>query len=94
MPQRHRLGRPYPGIRPGHAARPSPPVTTGFVIGSLARFSLLDSRQFRDPEPELRVDFTDPAAETIGVELVCTSVASDRDGAQNDGYTSDWTQHE
>ncbi|MFC7375086.1 MULTISPECIES: alkaline phosphatase D family protein [unclassified Brachybacterium] len=159
---------------------PDTDITAGFDVGSLARFSLLDSRQFRDPVPEsaeeqyaqdrtilgadqeqwvtgrleeseaswnllangvvltaisedrtdmwdgypaarqrlldamaassnpvmltgdihkhvaaeLRADFTDPDAETIGVELVCTSVASDGDGAETDGYTSDWTQHE
>ena len=28
-----------------------PDITTGFSVGTLARFSLLDTRQFRDPAP-------------------------------------------
>lgn len=159
---------------------PDSDITAGFDVGKLARFSLLDSRQFRDGEPadreeqygedrtilgaeqetwvdgrlrespatwnllangvvlaaitedrtdmwdgfpaarqrlldamaesrnpvmltgdihrhvaaELKADFTDPGAENVGVELVCTSVASDGDGAETDGYTEDWIQHE
>ncbi|APX33115.1 alkaline phosphatase [Brachybacterium sp. P6-10-X1] len=159
---------------------PDTDITTGFDVGSLARFSLLDTRQFRDPEPvdeadrqdeqrtmlgaeqeawisrrlesspttwnllasgvvlaavsddrvdmwdgypaarrrllealgtasnpvvlsgdihkhvaaEVRADYEDPDAATIGVELVCTSVASDGDGAKDDEYTEDWLRHE
>jgi len=159
---------------------PSTDITTGFDVGTLARFSLLDSRQFRDGEPEdtdeqyaedrtilgteqeawieqrlidspatwnlmangvvlaaisedrtdmwdgypaarqrlldvmsvsrnpvmltgdihrhvaaeLKADFADPGSENVGVELICTSVASDGDGAPTDSYTDDWTQHE
>ncbi|WP_193118839.1 alkaline phosphatase D family protein [Brachybacterium tyrofermentans] len=159
---------------------PDSDITTGFDVGSLARFSLLDTRQFRDPAPmdaedqqdpdrtmlgaeqeawvterleqspalwnvmangvvvaaitedrtdmwdgypaarqrlldamvassnpvvltgdihkhvaaELLADFTDPGSGTIGVELICTSVGSDGDGAKTDNYTDDWTQHE
>ncbi|WP_331714769.1 alkaline phosphatase D family protein [Auraticoccus cholistanensis] len=159
---------------------PAGDVTTGFDVGRLARFSVLDTRQFRDPVPadreeqhapgrtmlgreqeqwvtdrlvgspatwnvlaggvvltavtedrtdqwdgypaarqrlldamgrsrnavmltgdihrhvaaELRADFTRPAAGNVGVELICTSVASDGDGAPTDAYTPDWTQHE
>ncbi|GAA1722825.1 alkaline phosphatase D family protein [Brachybacterium phenoliresistens] len=158
---------------------PATDITAGIDVGSLARLTLLDSRQFRDPEPasaeeqqaedrsilgaeqeewadqrlvqspatwnllangvvltpisedrtdmwdgypaarrrllqamaeagnavmltgdihkhvaaELRADAADPDAQTIGVELVCTSVASDGDGAVTDGYTEDWTRH-
>lgn len=158
---------------------PDADITSGFDVGTLARFSLLDSRQFRDPEPadaqeqnreqrtilgaqqeswiegrlsqstatwdvlangvvltavsedrtdmwdgypaarrrlmtamsevsnpvmltgdihkhvaaELKEDFADPSSETIGVELVCTSVASDGDGAETDAHTADWTRH-
>ena len=43
---------------------------------------------------ELRADFEDPDSATIGVELVCTSVASDGDGAETDEYTQDWLQNE
>ncbi|GAA1489379.1 alkaline phosphatase D family protein [Brachybacterium sacelli] len=159
---------------------PETDITTGFDVGALARFSMLDTRQFRDPAPvdeadrldeertmlgaeqeawvterlerspatwnilangvvvaaitedridmwdgfpaarrrllesmaassnpvvltgdihkhvaaELRADFEDPDSATIGVELVCTSVASDGDGAETDEYTQDWLQHE
>ncbi|AXK46208.1 alkaline phosphatase D family protein [Brachybacterium saurashtrense] len=159
---------------------PDSDITTGFDVGSLARFSLLDSRQFRDPAPadaaeqqredrtilgaaqedwvaerlrsseaqwnvlangvvlvpitedrvdmwdgypaarrrllaamdearnpvmltgdihrhvaaEIPADPEDPAAGALGVELVCTSIASDGDGARTDGYTEDWLQHD
>ena len=39
-------------------------------------------------------DPEDPGAGAVGVELVCTSIASDGDGAKTDGYTDDWLQHE
>ncbi|WP_129358226.1 MULTISPECIES: alkaline phosphatase D family protein [Micrococcaceae] len=154
-------------------------ITTSIDVGNLIRFSLLDSRQFRDPAPkdeadrtdpnrtilggnqeawvahqlrtspatwnilangvvltpitddrvdmwdgypaarnrmldamsrasnpvmlagdihkhaatELKADFKDPASRTTGVELVCTSVSSDGDGAKADKNTSDWIQH-
>ncbi|WP_114559333.1 alkaline phosphatase D family protein [Desertihabitans aurantiacus] len=159
---------------------PSADVTTGLDVGRLARFSLLDTRQFRDPVPtsaeeqhdpdrtmlgaeqerwvadrlvgspatwnllangvvvspitedrtdqwdgypaarqrlleamarssnpvvltgdihkhvasELRADVDDPSAGNVGVELICTSVASDGDGAPTDSYTPDWVQHD
>ncbi|WP_432484986.1 alkaline phosphatase D family protein [Kineococcus esterisolvens] len=159
---------------------PESDITTGFDVGSLARFSLLDTRQFRDPVPsgpeeqyaesrtmlgaaqeawvqerltrtpatwnllasgvvvtaisedrtdmwdgypaarqrlldamaasrnpvvltgdihkhvaaELKADFSDPDGPNVGVELVCTSVASDGDGAQTDSYTPDWVRHD
>ena len=159
---------------------PDSDITTGFDVGTLARFSLLDTRQFRDPEPvdaadreaeertmlgaeqeewigerltlspatwnimangvvlvpitedridmwdgypaarrrllaqmaeasnpvmltgdihrhvaaEVPADPEDPGAGAVGVELVCTSIASDGDGAKTDGYTDDWLQHE
>ena len=159
---------------------PDTDITTGFDVGTLARFSLLDSRQFRDPEPadreeqyasertmlgtaqeewvtgrltdtpatwnvlanavvlaaireqtygqwdgypaarqrlldamaessnpvmltgdihkhvaaELLADFTDPGSGTIGVELVCTSVASDGDGSADAGNPDLWLGHE
>ena len=159
---------------------PSSDITTGFDVGRLARFSLLDTRQFRDPLPvdddeqndpnrsmlgaeqeawiterledspatwnlinsgvaftkvtenrtdqwdgfpaarqrlldsmakssnavvlsgdihhhvtsELRADFDDPDSANAGIELICTSVASDGDGAPSDGYEDDWMQHD
>ncbi|WP_114855013.1 alkaline phosphatase [Brachybacterium sp. YJGR34] len=159
---------------------PDADITAGFDVGSLARISLLDTRQFRDPAPateeeqqaqertmlgaeqerwiaerltdspatwnvmahgvvlvpitEDRVDMwdgypaarrrmlaamaeadnpvmltgdihrhvaaeipsdpADPGSDPLGVELVCTSVASDGDGAPTDGYTEDWVQHD
>ena len=155
-------------------------ITDGFDVGSLARFSLLDSRQFRDAKPadaaeqhredrtilgteqeewvgerlasstatwnllangvvlvpideastdmwdgypaarrrllaqmaeasnpvmltgdihkhvaaEIPADPDDPGEERLGVELVCTSVASDGDGAKTDSATEDWIQHD
>ncbi|WP_216094024.1 alkaline phosphatase D family protein [Jiangella alba] len=42
---------------------------------------------------ELKADFGDPASATVGVELICTSIASDGDGAPTDAYTPDWVQH-
>ncbi|MER5393701.1 alkaline phosphatase D family protein [Saccharopolyspora sp. NPDC002686] len=42
---------------------------------------------------ELKADFADPASRTVGVELICTSIASDGDGAPTDDYTEDWLQH-
>ncbi|PSL01544.1 alkaline phosphatase D [Haloactinopolyspora alba] len=42
---------------------------------------------------ELKADFADPDSPTVGVELICTSVASGGDGAPTDGYTPDWVQH-
>ncbi len=42
---------------------------------------------------ELKADFADPSSPTVGVELICTSVASDGDGAPTDSYTPDWVQH-
>ncbi|MFE5307345.1 alkaline phosphatase D family protein [Isoptericola sp. NPDC056605] len=159
---------------------PGSDITTGFDVGRLARFSLLDTRQHRDPVPEtaeeqadpartmlgraqerwveerlvdspavwnvvasgvvlmpvtedrtdqwdgypaarkrlldamarssgvvvlsgdihhavageLRADVGDPGAGNLGVELVCTSVASDGDGAPTDDYAPDWLQHD
>lgn len=159
---------------------PSSDITTGFDAGRLARFSLLDTRQFRDPLPansdeqndpkrtmlgeeqeawvtrrleespavwnllnsgvaftkvtenrtdqwdgfpaarqrlldamgssrnavvlsgdihhhvasELRADFSDSGSPNVGVELICTSVASNGDGAPTDGYEKDWMQHD
>ena len=161
-------------------AGPDTDITTGFDVGRLARFSLLDTRQHRDPAPatdeerldpartmlgarqerwvtrrldespatwnvvasgvvltavtddrtdqwdgypaardrlldvmsrtdnvvvlsgdihhavatELRADFADPGSENVGVELICTSVASDGDGAPLDDYAPDWLQHD
>lgn len=158
---------------------PDAQITTGFDVGTLARFSMLDTRQFRDPVPateaertapgrtmlgaeqeawvtdrltntpatwnllasgvvvtaisddrtdmwdgypaargrlldamagsrnpvvltgdihkhvaaELKADFSNPGSRTVGVELVCTSVASDGDGAKTDNYTEDWVRH-
>ena len=155
-------------------------ITDGFDVGSLARFSLLDSRQFRDAKPadaaeqhredrtilgteqeewvgerlasstatwnllangvvlvpideastdmwdgypaarrrllaqmaeasnpvmltgdihkhvaaEIPADPDDPAAGALGVELVCTSIASDGDGAADAGTPETWTRHE
>jgi alkaline phosphatase D len=159
---------------------PSGDIATGFDVGALARFTLMDTRQHRDPVPtgpqdqhaadrtmlgpaqeewvtrrlteepavwnvlasgvvltaitedrtdqwdgypaarqrlldamgrsrnvvvltgdihhavaaELRADFTDAGSRAVGVELVCTSVASDGDGAPTDGYAPDWLQHD
>ncbi|MGP5098791.1 alkaline phosphatase D family protein [Brachybacterium alimentarium] len=159
---------------------PDSDITTGFDVGNLARLTLLDTRQFRDPAPtdpedqqrpersmlgaeqeewaserladspatwnilangvvvaaitedrvdmwdgypaarqrlleamagasnpvvltgdihkhvatELLADFSDPGSGTVGVELICTSVGSDGDGAKTDAYTPDWLQHE
>lgn len=159
---------------------PAAQITTGFDVGRLARFSMLDTRQYRDPEPttaveqsaedrtmlgaaqeewierrlvsspavwnlmasgvvvtaisddrtdmwdgypaarqrllkamarssnpvvltgdihkhvatELKQDFADPSSPTVGVELICTSIASDGDGAPTDAYTPDWTRHD
>ncbi|TDE02588.1 alkaline phosphatase D family protein [Jiangella asiatica] len=42
---------------------------------------------------ELKADFADPASPTVGVELICTSIASDGDGAPTDAYTPDWVRH-
>ncbi|MGW1340969.1 alkaline phosphatase D family protein [Kribbella sp. NPDC002412] len=42
---------------------------------------------------ELKADFADPASPTIGVELVCSSIGSDGDGADTDQYAKDWLQH-
>ncbi|MER6992463.1 alkaline phosphatase D family protein [Saccharopolyspora hirsuta] len=42
---------------------------------------------------ELKADFADPASRTVGVEPICTSIASDGDGAPTDDYTEDWLQH-
>ncbi|RKT88550.1 alkaline phosphatase D [Saccharopolyspora antimicrobica] len=42
---------------------------------------------------ELKADFADAGSSTVGVELICTSVASDGDGAPTDNYTEDWLQH-
>ena len=165
------------------AAKPEGPdtdITAGFDVGALARFSLLDSRQFRDAEPldeteqqredrtilgaeqeawagerlaeseatwnllangvvlvpiretstdmwdgypaarrrliaqmaeasnpvmltgdihkhvaaEIPADPDDPGPERVGVELVCTSVASDGDGSADAGTPENWTKHE
>ncbi|WP_193105931.1 alkaline phosphatase [Brachybacterium sp. FME24] len=159
---------------------PDTDITTGFDVGSLARFSMLDSRQFRDQLPvdaedqyreertilgmeqeawvtqrlaespatwnvlangvvvaavteghtdmwdgypaarqrlldamatsqnpvmltgdihkhvaaELLADFTDPGRGNVGVELVCTSVGSDGDGAKTNPNAGVWTQHD
>lgn len=159
---------------------PDVDITTGFDVGSLARFSMLDTRQFRDPVPasageqhaeartmlgaaqeewienrlvdstatwnlmasgvvlaaisedrddmwdgypaarrrllaamgrsrnavvltgdihkhvaaEIKADFSNPEGPNVGVELVCTSIASDGDGSQTDNYTKDWLKHD
>ncbi|MCI2419321.1 alkaline phosphatase D family protein [Saccharopolyspora sp. K220] len=41
---------------------------------------------------ELKADFSDPASTTVGVELICTSIASDGDGSQDTG-SSAWVKH-
>lgn len=161
---------------------PQADITSGFDVGSLARFSLLDTRQFRDPRPEdiddpafddpertmlgaqqeawvgerlaqssttwnllvngvtvaaitedrrdqwdgfpaarqrlldamsqasnpvvltgdihknvaieLRRDFASDEDTNVGVELICTSIASDGDGSATSGPIDDWLQHE
>ncbi|NEE01471.1 alkaline phosphatase D family protein [Phytoactinopolyspora halotolerans] len=42
---------------------------------------------------ELKADFADPSSSTVGVELICSSIASDGDGSPTDRYTPDWIQH-
>ena len=42
---------------------------------------------------ELKADFADPASASVGVELICSSIASDGDGAVTDAYTKDWLRH-
>ncbi|WP_433164506.1 alkaline phosphatase D family protein [Kribbella sp. CA-247076] len=42
---------------------------------------------------ELKADFADPSSPTVGVELVCSSIGSDGDGADTDQYAKDWLQH-
>jgi alkaline phosphatase D len=42
---------------------------------------------------ELKADFADPVSPTIGVELVCSSIGSDGDGADTDQYAKDWLRH-
>ncbi|MEV6288370.1 alkaline phosphatase D family protein [Kribbella sp. NPDC051770] len=42
---------------------------------------------------ELKADFADPASRTVGVELVCSSIGSDGDGADTDAYAKDWLGH-
>ncbi|WP_085528415.1 alkaline phosphatase D family protein [Kocuria massiliensis] len=42
---------------------------------------------------ELKQNFDNENSRTLGVELVCTSVASDGDGAKTDKNTGDWLGH-
>ncbi|TWD80883.1 alkaline phosphatase D [Kribbella amoyensis] len=42
---------------------------------------------------ELKADFADPSSRTVGVELVCSSIGSDGDGADTDKYAQDWLRH-
>ena len=43
---------------------------------------------------EIPSDPADPGSSSFDVELVCTSVVSDGDGARTDGNTGDWLQHD
>ncbi|GAB2562344.1 alkaline phosphatase D family protein [Kribbella endophytica] len=42
---------------------------------------------------ELKADFANPSSRTVGVELVCSSIGSDGDGAETDDYAQDWLGH-
>lgn len=43
---------------------------------------------------EIPADPDDPGEERLGVELVCTSVGSDGDGAEDAGTPETWTRHD
>lgn len=55
---------------------PNPVVLTGDVHRHIAA--------------ELKADFRDPGSETVGTELVCTSIGSDSDGAETDSLGPLW----
>ena len=42
---------------------------------------------------ELKADFASPSSKTVGVELVCSSIGSDGDGADTDQWAQDWLAH-
>ncbi len=42
---------------------------------------------------ELPADLTDPSGPKAAVELICTSIGSDGDGAETDSYAKDWLRY-
>src|SRR5690606_842154 len=42
---------------------------------------------------ELPADLTEPTGAKAAVELICTSIGSDGDGAPHDDYTDTWLQY-
>ncbi|MBB5983701.1 alkaline phosphatase D family protein [Kribbella solani] len=63
------------------------------AMGETSNTVVLTGDVHRAIASELKADFADPASKTIGVELICSSIASDGDGAETDGYAKDWMAH-
>jgi alkaline phosphatase D len=58
---------------------PNPVILTGDIHRSVAA--------------ELPADLNDPDGPKAAVELICTSIGSNGDGAPSDGYAEDWLQY-
>ncbi|MFI0468068.1 alkaline phosphatase D family protein [Saccharopolyspora sp. 5N102] len=72
------------------------PAARGRLIQAMQRTSnpvVLTGDIHKHVAAELKADFADPASRTVGVELICSSIASDGDGAPTDKYAADWLQH-
>ncbi|GAA3723938.1 alkaline phosphatase D [Spinactinospora alkalitolerans] len=59
----------------------------------LENFVVLTGDIHRNVAAEIKADFDDPDSQTLGVELVCSSISSDMDGSDTDKLASLWLQN-
>ncbi|WP_246186964.1 alkaline phosphatase D family protein [Microlunatus speluncae] len=72
------------------------PAARGRLMRSLDGVSnpvVLTGDIHRAVAAELPADLTDPTGRKLAVELICTSIGSDGDGAETDGYADDWLRY-
>jgi alkaline phosphatase D len=72
------------------------PAARGRLMRSLDGVSnpvVLTGDIHRAVAAELPADLTDPTGPKLAVELICTSIGSDGDGAETDNYAPDWLRY-
>ncbi|RCV57111.1 alkaline phosphatase D family protein [Marinitenerispora sediminis] len=68
-------------------------VLTALRRARIRNFVVLTGDIHRNVAAEIKADFDDPDSRTLGVELVCSSISSDRDGARSDSLAQIWLQN-
>lgn len=73
------------------------PANRRRVLASMGRSRnavMLSGDIHRHVASELKADFDDPDGPNVGVELVCSSIASNGDTEKEDGLQDDWLAHD